>query len=274
MSNIEVYKGGQLLEALKSTHIKEEKSRQINEFLLKTYFLLGISETNRPKEKQQTLLIEAFKVEFAHYTLKEIDIAFSLARKGLLQKGKKILDLNLYDKPFSIQYVSELMVSYKEYRKTHSDYIHHKRLPEETEPSKQEQYNVLKKGLYSLWHRFKGGEDIRADLGWYLYTTLYDYHDLFNPSIEAKFDAMKRCVDLLKAKKAAQLSAKKNHIASMSVSNQEQRQDKARQQILFDDIPKVHTEDELKNKAKELLMWEFFKNLKELGDDLELPLKI
>lgn len=251
MTKIQKYSGGSISQALQEPRLGNVRSQDINTFLLKIYFLLGISEANRPDLTNQKLLIDLFRVEFNDYTLKEIELAFTLARKGMID-----YNLKLYDRPFSIQFVADLMIVYRRYRNDHNDYKNYIKLPEETEPTEQEIFIKMRKMVLSTFEKFKKNNDDIREITYTDYNFIERYSFLFSPNLEQKQKAMNE--------------------ASISIANEDNESKKwsiATKGIIAatrDKAQNLDNKQRVVNRAKELIVIDYFKNLIEMDMDLEL----
>ena len=249
MTEMQIYQGGELSAALKEPKLSETKSKLINEFLLRMYLILGLSKTNRPDEDSQQLLVELFKVEFKRFTLKEIELAFSLVRQGRIKHN-----LTLYDKTFSIQYVADVMLEYEKYKRSHRDFKRHIELPEKPPPTDAEIYKTMREGVIELFEQFKNKEIKLVDVKWFFYKVLVDDAKVFTPTSERKKEYFQRAKVLVEEKerlKNAERVLRPFDFADM-----------------VKDIKPKEVEDTAIMRAKEMLIWEFFKNLEEMEMDL------
>lgn len=270
MSNLTVKQKNQLgrnliasskiVQAYADTKVKDNSIQDVKDWMRKVIVILGLAETSIPEQQEYDFLAASIRSELGYFTLKEMEYAVILALHDKFTSAKKEdkISTDFYGKKFSLAWVIKLMKLYKDYRAKDTEFKQYLKaefqLPEK---SKQEQYNTLKSGLMELWERFKAGEDIRKELEWYYYSTLDEYCDLFNPSKEQKLLSMSNAEPLLEA----QLKAQREKEVSLKG-------------MIAASMPTIPNEEQLKNKAKELLMKEFFERLREMDMELELPERI
>lgn len=231
---------------MKGEKIKDKGLSDIGKFVNKLEVLLGVKDMS---DAEYVTLSAKLRDTWPEMSYEDIELAIDLVNKGEFE-----YDLELYGKALSITFISGLIKKYKAYKQSHPDFKKIISLPAKTEPTENEQYQVLKNGIIELWEKFSKGEDIFHELKWYFYSTLDKYCDLFNPSQESKLEAMERAKPLTEAKLKA--DREKAMIAKGYVAAA---------------MPTRPKESQVKDKAKELLMVDFFKGLKEMDMELELP---
>jgi hypothetical protein len=86
--------------------------------------LIGAAGVNIPTDIEASFLLESAPQVIGKYTTDEVLTAFTLAIKGDIQA-----ELTLYDKPFNLKYVGDVMKAYDEFKKE-AMYQHRKHQPE------------------------------------------------------------------------------------------------------------------------------------------------
>jgi hypothetical protein len=149
-----------VIENTKDKKISDSTESEVMTLLKYIFAFVGLKDY--PFEEEFLILSKATKRLLFNFTSKEITYAFDLAIKGTIQ-----YDLNLYDKSFSIVYLSGLMNEYEKYRASVN--AKYKKLLEEIEtqekaPSQEEikllNYKAAKEGCIDLFSKIKSGKDV------------------------------------------------------------------------------------------------------------------
>jgi len=111
------------------------------------FVIVGLSEKNYPEQTEFDFLKNKAKEYFKNLTLEEIVLAFEFA----VQK-KYNVDLCLYNKPFSLSYLSDVISEYKKYK---FDMIKNQPKMEEKKPSEKEVNSMLKHGIIQQFRLYK-----------------------------------------------------------------------------------------------------------------------
>jgi hypothetical protein len=117
--------------------------------------LIGASGANVPTKIEANLLLESAPLVIGRWTTAEVVNAFTLAMRGEIEA-----ELKLYDKPFSLLYVSNVMKVYEAYR-NEALHKHGKevgQLPERTAPTIEEQRAMMRQEALTCYDRHCRGE--------------------------------------------------------------------------------------------------------------------
>jgi len=227
--------------------ISTESIENIKICLKKILVCVGAGQYNIPTKEEFFFLCSKFKEVFKKYSLLDIELAIDLVNEGEITH-----DLKLYDKPLSIVFLSELMRKYDTYKQTNEKYKRALIPQYELEAkSENDKFIIIKNALYDIWDSYMKGEDIKRRLRFYYYDTLIEYDELFKPSDESKWAAMRIATEQIEDefKFNREIGRLKGKIISPDMRNKKEH---------------------IKDRAKELLMVKHFEELKEMGIDLEL----
>lgn len=103
-----------LIRKIESAHasirIKDCQDEAIAAVLNYVFTLLGIPERNEPDQKNKAVILAFIRGFWQHMPLEELKLAFELA----LDK-KFNVKLNLYDRPFNVEFMSKVITAYREF---------------------------------------------------------------------------------------------------------------------------------------------------------------
>jgi len=203
---------------------------------------LGISGNSIPTDFEFEHLIKMYKIAFINHTLAEIDLAFDLALCGSIE-----YELNLYDKIFSVAFVSGLMNKYKEWKSTNTDYTKskNKELPEKSE---DEIYAYMKSAVINCFNEYKAGNP--EFVKFHIYDWL-DKNGFINTAVERK----REFFGLAKI----QLNEEMKHEKNLAISPSETSRI----------IDSYSGQTKQVNRAKELNLKDFFDGLIEMEIDIK-----
>lgn len=112
------------VEASQGQRISGCNREELAQMFRRLMVLIGASGVNVPTELEASLLIESAPIILGKWTTDDVITAFTLALKGDFEA-----ELRLFDKPFSLMYVSGVMKAYDEFKRE-ALYQHHKHQPE------------------------------------------------------------------------------------------------------------------------------------------------
>ncbi len=165
-------------EAKSGRKINELTDREIVILLQSLMALVGISPKNIPVDDEFMILVNNFKLCFDEFS----DLDFTAALK-LAIKGQINFNFNLYDRMFSVVYLSELMKAYKPYRQE-AIYKNDRLLnskPMEHTPDEIKQLNLQagRAAFVRIFKDFKETRVFKKDEPGYIETMacIYDYLD-------------------------------------------------------------------------------------------------
>ncbi len=100
-----------IIASLEGEKIINEDDLKITVTLKNLFVLIGLSNANTPTQQQFEVLRAAFRQVLGTFTIKEVMLAVEMSLKGQID-----YELNLYGKPFSVQFIAKLMLLYKKKR--------------------------------------------------------------------------------------------------------------------------------------------------------------
>lgn len=112
------------VEASQGQRIASCNREELAQMFRRLMVLIGASGVNVPFEVEASLLIESAPIILGKWTTDDVITAFTLALKGEIEA-----ELRLFDKPFSLMYVSGVMKAYDDFKRE-ALYQHHKHQPE------------------------------------------------------------------------------------------------------------------------------------------------
>lgn len=219
--------------------------------------ILGLSASNIPTDSEFKVLWPAIKNTFPEYSIHEIIHAFNLGLKGKL--NPLLFKINLFDKPFSVAYISDLLNAYREYKSSSMNYK--KSLNNIDSINKDadsiEIFNNLNKSCIETYNMICEGKINQPDHVMYIdYNHLKKGHGLFTVTQEEIDDAIKQ----------AKISLNKNAKRKASVYD-----------IAKGNIPKSQLDKqskrEIENQAKAIIIYNFYQSMKESKKELILKNK-
>lgn len=156
------------VEASTGTRIVAATREELSQLFRRIMVLVGVSNQNVPTKIDADLLLDTAPAVIGKWTLQEVLLAFQMALKGEIEA-----ELNLYDKPFSLMYVSNVLKAYDALRR---DALHkHNReidlLPESKEPTLEERNALMRREALTCYARHCSGEANSFDY----HPALYDY---------------------------------------------------------------------------------------------------
>lgn len=180
-------KESEILKRFSGRKISDEDSVNITLFMKKLFVLLGLSSINTPTQQQFDMLRAAMVSVLGDFTLSEILYAVDLALKGEIE-----YDLNLYNKPFSIPFLSGLMNKYKNLR---ADVIIKNRSLEPGDAlSDDEKDKIMDDAIERYIDQYKSGNKPNI-MTWHYYDYL-EKKGLINLSIDQKGEYMAKAKDI------------------------------------------------------------------------------
>lgn len=187
---IQESKKSQVLAVMQENKIRSETVKNISDHLKRLFIVLGLSERQIPNEIEYGILLNTYKTFFSEYSIKEIEYAIELSIKDKIQ-----VELNLYDKPFSVVHISNIMKKYKAWRNENSDFKNNRALlaaPPEKTPD--EIWNIMAAAAIKSFNNYKEGnpENIKS----HIYDWL-DENKIINISKELKWEAVKKAKGML-----------------------------------------------------------------------------
>jgi len=205
--------------------------------------LIGLPEKKFPTENEFQFLIKSYSSTFKMWSIKEIEHAVELTLNGTIQS-----DLKLYGNQFSMVLISDVISKYKEWRKNESDYKKLRKPMPEKEKTPEEIYQIMRNAALKAFELFKEGD--QSDCKHYIFDWL-NRNKFLEPTPERKRESMRQAENEL----LYELEQKKVLVAPSQAK------------ILmkaFEDDKQVKI-----NRAKEWVLIEFFKALKETDSQLK-----
>ena len=175
----------------------------ITEILRKIFVIIGASESNIPKKEAENFIITMLPATFGNYTDKELILAFQLA----LQKRTDV-DLTLYDKPFSLEYLSRVLSAYQKYKSPIMTDFNKEQEQEMTEEQKQA---LSKRNIISTFQEYKDTGNV-CDFGGMVHKNLHTMGLLQWTEIEI-LDLMNQAEEQLEASYKYNLQTAKDKAA-------------------------------------------------------------
>jgi len=201
----------------------------IKNFLKKLFVVIGVSKANMPTQVEFDFLADKIRTTFRNYTLADIELAFDLAIEDKIN-----YNLNLFDKPFSIQFLSGLMKKYKEYRNKSKEYLAALEPPkEEIIPSKEDVMEDMKRGVLELFEGLKDGTATFDDCYWYYYNYLDRDLDLIKASSSEKKNAIQWAKEYLLGVKKEQAKSLKDLIQGLTANDEQAITNTAKERVLM-----------------------------------------
>jgi hypothetical protein len=162
-------------EAKNGRKINELTDREIVVLLQSLMALVGISPKNIPVDDEFMILVNNFKLCFDEFS----DLDFTAALK-LAIKGQINFNFNLYDRMFSIVYLSELMKAYKPCRQEaiyKNDRLLNSETMESQEEIRQKNLQAGRASFIRIYKEFKENPVFKTkEAGYYeTMSCIYDY---------------------------------------------------------------------------------------------------
>lgn len=228
------------MDAITAPKIIDESLQNIAAHIKRIFMILGISGNNVPQDLEFDFLVRTYKLSFSQFTLKEIELAFKLAINLTIE-----YNLNLYDKMFSVVYVSDLMKRYTDYKRQSTEY-QKSRVEFIPEKSEAEIYAIMKTAALDSFTEYKKGNP--EYVKFYIYDWL-NRNEILVPTLERKKTAMIRAKEQIEA----ELNSKKGLISRSRLIDLER--------MLLGEGVQIA-------RAKELNLKEFFDDMIETGTEL------
>lgn len=159
------------------------------------------------------VLIDDMKDSYGEWRISEVENAFNLGLKGKLE-----IDLNLYNKPFNLVFLSKLMSTYREYIRpalNKSNLM----LAEKTELTKDEKAKIALDAVLASFESYKS-KKVLLNYNNSIYNLIKSYFDYPDKEFEQK--AHNRAVlnlEIQKAKKPHALKSIKKQIFNIEIGN-------------------------------------------------------
>lgn len=171
---------------LTGNRLDQCKHGEIVKLLQELLVLIGAGDSNIPEKPEIAYLAQTAPFVIGKWTLAEIRHAFFLAMKGEIE-----YNLNLYDKPLSIMYISNLMKVYAAYRGD-AQFKATRNEPEAAiPPSDADRYKLMKDFALRSFDNHCKGAATWADYPFTLYKWLEKIGVLKqSPELIGKFEAM------------------------------------------------------------------------------------
>ena len=169
----------------------------------KILVIIGVSETNTPEKVEWDILLQIIPATFGNYTDKEVTLAFQLA----LQKRTNV-DLSIYDKPFSLEYLSRVLSAYQKYKSPIMTDFNKEQEQEMTEEQKQA---LSKRNIISTFQEYKDTGNV-CDFGGMVHKNLHTMGLLQWTEIEI-LDLMNQAEEQLEASYKYNLQTAKDKAA-------------------------------------------------------------
>jgi len=228
--------------ARKDKKLIEAEFVEVKAHIKRMMVLLGLSESNYPDTIELDYMTEKYKEIYYRYSIKDIELAIDMALNGTIDHN-----VNLYDRPFSPAFFSPLLIKYTEYRAQLSRQNTHTN-KQNNEPSNFEKWNIMENGVLNLWDKFKAGEAELDDFQWYYFNFLH-----------------RDCQVMTTTKSQFQVAQKKaKSLLDIEVKTINQH----RRQMLIRQIREAAGENAINDKAKEILLFNYYSELKEMDANL------
>lgn len=223
------------------------------------FVILGISKQNYPNENEFTFLIKKIKENLSDFAPEEIILAFELAVNNKFES-----DLNLYDKSFSLNYLTQVLLAYRNFR---FDVLKKEKQMKQTElfenhPPKEIQEQRLRHGTLSYFRLYR--DNCLKNFDDYG-NARYNYLDKLGVipfTTERKNEIKKQAIEKYRTELVNN---------SINISKPQQVRDECKK--ILKNFDNLKEENRITSIAKEMALKIFFDELKELDEDLETMVK-
>jgi hypothetical protein len=248
-------------EAKSGRKINELTDREIVILLQSLMALVGISPKNIPVDDEFMILVNNFKLCFDEFS----DLDFTAALK-LAIKGQINFNFNLYDRMFSIVYLSELMKIYKPYRQEaiyKNDRLLNSETMESQEEIRQKNLQAGRASFIRIYKEFKENPVFKTkEAGYYeTMSCIYDYlteSNIITITNDRKKNEMQKAERRYKQKLEAERLELANKENLLRINNQLKNWEKT----LIDE------KEIIKNIAKTLIIEDYISSSIDLEMDL------
>lgn len=239
--------------------LSAENIENISKTLKLIFVIVGLAERNYPEQLEFDYLKLKVQEYFKELTCQELILAFELA-----VQQKYEIDLKLYDKPFSLNYINDVITTYKKYKFDilKKEKMKQKELFENQHPPKDIQEIRLKEGTLCYWRLYRDNyiKDF-SDYG----NAMYNYLDRIGVipfTKERKSEIKKQAIEKYRTELINN---------SINISKPHQIRDDCKK--ILSNFDNLKEENRIISISKVMALQMFFDELKEVGEDLETIIK-